>query len=126
MSTATRKQRDGAKYIGAFGRKTGDSDLLFVEGQLPESNGEVQNHASPAEQMSLCLDGLETELTEHGSALTDVLQVTLYVSDMDSYREMNDTYETYFPTESPARTTVGVCSLLEGASVTLDAVVAIE
>lgn len=45
---------------------------------------------------------------------------------MDAYEQVNTTYEHYFEETYPARTTVGVCDLLGGASVTIDAVVAIE
>lgn len=31
-SETSRKQRDGSKFIGGYGKKTGDSDLLFIEG----------------------------------------------------------------------------------------------
>ena len=45
---------------------------------------------------------------------------------MDAYGAVNDTYEDWFGEPYPARTTVGVCELLGGAAVTVDAVVAIE
>ena len=55
-----------------------------------------------------------------------MLQVTLYLVDMDAYEEVNETYEQYFEETYPARTTVGVCDLLGGSAVTVDAVVAVE
>lgn len=39
---------------------------------------------------------------------------------------MNAAYERYFAEQYPARTTLGVSELLGGASVQLDAVVAVE
>ncbi|ELY76214.1 hypothetical protein C487_12146 [Natrinema pallidum DSM 3751] len=45
---------------------------------------------------------------------------------MDAYEEINETYEQFFDTTCPARTTVGVCELLGGAVVTVDGVIAIE
>lgn len=47
-SNTTRRQRDGAKFVDGYGAKTGDSDLLFDEGQLPEEDGEIDRRASPA------------------------------------------------------------------------------
>lgn len=35
-SENSRQQRDGTEFIGGYDKKTGDSDLLFIEGQLPE------------------------------------------------------------------------------------------
>lgn len=125
-SEPSRKQRDGTKFIGAFGKKTGDSDLLFIEGQLPEDGDWIASNERPARQMERCLENLETQLQRHGKGLSDVLKLTLYLAEMDAYERVNDTYEQYFDETYPARTTVGVCELLGGAAVTVDAVVAIE
>ncbi len=76
--------------------------------------------------MELCLNNLEVKLTDQGRSPDDVLQITIYVADMDAYDEMNAVYEQHFQDVYPARTTVGVCDLLGGASVTLEAVVAVE
>ncbi|ADD07040.1 uncharacterized protein Nmag_3490 [Natrialba magadii ATCC 43099] len=45
---------------------------------------------------------------------------------MAAYDEINAVYEQHFQESDPAQTTVGVCELLGGASVTLDAVTALE
>ncbi|MFA9518070.1 RidA family protein [Halopenitus sp. H-Gu1] len=125
-SETSRKQRDGAKFIGGVGKKSHDSDLLFIEGQLPDDGERIASDESPARQLEFCLRNLETELDRHGKKTDDVLQVTLYLADMDAYESVNETYEQYFEGTYPARTTVGVCELLGGAAVTIDAVVAIE
>ena len=125
-SETSRKQRDGTKFIGGYGKKTGDSDLLFVEGQLPEDNGQVVSEESPARQLELCFQNLEIQLDRHGKETRDVLQLTLYLAEMDAYEQVNASYEQYFDETYPARTTVGVCELLGGAVVTIDAVVALE
>jgi len=40
-SESSRKQRAGTDFTGAFGKKNGSSDLLFIEGQLPEQDGRL-------------------------------------------------------------------------------------
>lgn len=79
-----RKQRGGTKFTGAFGQRTGDSDLLFIEGQLPDQNGAVSNDASASKQLELCLENLESVLAQRGHTVDDVLQITLYLADMDT------------------------------------------
>lgn len=125
-SETSRKQRDGFGFIGGYGTKTGDSDLLFIEGQLPEHGERVASNESPSRQLKLCLQSLETQLHRHGQELDNVLQLTLYLAEMDAYERVNETYERYFDETYPARTTVGVCELLGGAAVTVDAVIAVE
>lgn len=125
-SQTSRKQRDGMKFIGGYGKKTGESDLLFIEGQLPEDDDRIAGSEPPAKQLELCLQNLEAQVERHGKGLSDVLQLTLYLAEMDAYEAVNEVYEQYFDETYPARTTVGVCELLGGAAVTVDAVVAIE
>ena len=125
-SESSRQQRGGTGSIGGYGIKTGDPDLLFVEGQLPEDGGEVASGEPPSRQLELCLQNLHRELERHGRGKDDVLQLTLYLTDMDAYERVNETYEQYFDEAYPARTTVGVCELLGGAAVTVDAVVTVE
>ena len=125
-SETSRKQRDGTEFIGGYGTTTGDSDLRFIEGQLPEHEGRVESDESPAQQLELALRNLEVELNQRGQGMDDVLQLTLYLTDMDAYRSVNETYERYFEDTYPARTTVGACELLGGAAVTVDAVAALE
>ncbi|QRV13524.1 RidA family protein [Haloterrigena salifodinae] len=125
-SESGRRQRDGTAFTGAFGTKTGSSDLLFVEGQLPESDGRLRADEPPSRQLERCLANLESELERRGRTADDVLKLTLYLAEMDAYEDVDETYQSYFDETHPARTTVGVCDLLGGAAVTVDAVVAIE
>ena len=125
-SEASRRQRDGTEFVGGYGTKTGDSDLRFIEGQLPEHEGRVESDESPAQQLELALRNLEVELNQRGQGMDDVLQLTLYLTDMDACESVNETYERYFEDTYPTRTTVGACELLGGATVTADAAAALE
>lgn len=58
--------------------------------------------------------------------MDDILQLTLYLTEMDAYPQVNEAYEQYFEETYPARTTIGAYELLGGASVTVDAVVTLE
>lgn len=125
-SDRTRKQRAGSEFVGGYGTKTGDSDLLFVEGQLPERDGDVASGEPPSRQLEICLERLRAELDRHGREPADVLQLTLYLTDLDAYERVDETYREFFDDAHPSRTTVGVSELLGGAAVTVDAVVAVE
>ncbi|SHH60558.1 hypothetical protein [Halobaculum gomorrense] len=50
-SASGRKQRIGTEFLGGFGTKTGDSDLLFLEGQLPEDGDRIAADEPPARQL---------------------------------------------------------------------------
>ena len=125
-SEASRKPYDGTESMGGYGTKIDDSSFRFIEGQLPEHEGRIESDESPAQQLELALQNLETKLNQRGQEMDDVLQLTLYLTDMDAYESVNETYERYFEDTYPARTTVGACELLGGAAVTVDAVAALE
>ena len=55
--------------------------------------------------------------TANCSLLGDAVNVTVYVTDMALYPELNEIYARRFPEPYPARTTVGVQSLPGGARV---------
>jgi 2-iminobutanoate/2-iminopropanoate deaminase len=51
--------------------------------------------------------------------------MTIYVTDMSAFADVNRTYAEYFPADPPARVTIGVAALPMGAQVEMDAVVAL-
>jgi 2-iminobutanoate/2-iminopropanoate deaminase len=122
----SRKQRDGTEFIGVDGEETGESDLRFIERQLPEDGDQMASDASPIRRLELCLHNLERELEHHGNELGDILQLTLYLTEMNAYEQANSTYEQCFDEEYSICTTVGVCELLGGAAVPINTAAAVE
>ena len=47
------------------------------------------------------------------------------VTDVSVFAEMNEAYASYFPSDPPARTTIGVAALPLGAEVEMDAIIAL-
>jgi enamine deaminase RidA (YjgF/YER057c/UK114 family) len=86
--------------MGGYGTKIDDSNLRFIEGQLPEHEGRVESDESPAQQLELVLQNLEAKLNQRGQGMDNVLQLTLYLADMDAYESINETYERYFDATS--------------------------
>ncbi|NGM70359.1 RidA family protein [Natronolimnobius sp. AArcel1] len=117
-----RYQRNRPEFQGAFAQMTGESDLVFVEGKLPVGEGEVQNELPIEQQTGLCLERLDEELSHHDLGLNDVLETTMYLSELDSYEEANEAYIQYFESLYPARTTIGVAELLGGAGIMVRAI----
>ena len=121
-STESRRQRDGSAHVGAFGMRAGESDLLFLEGILPEKDGEIQHDRPVDEQAALCLDRLETVLASQSVDLADVMKVEVQLTNMASRDAVDAVYRERFETEYPPRTTVGVCALPGDADVQLDVI----
>jgi 2-iminobutanoate/2-iminopropanoate deaminase len=60
-----------------------------------------------------------------GASLGDAVKLTVYVTDMTSFSEVNEVYESFFESNPPARVAIGVAALPRGAKVEIDAVVAL-
>jgi 2-iminobutanoate/2-iminopropanoate deaminase len=57
-----------------------------------------------------------------GKTLADVVRVSVYLTDMKDFPQMNAVYERHFEAPYPARTTVAVAALPLGAAVEIDLV----
>jgi 2-iminobutanoate/2-iminopropanoate deaminase len=101
-------------------------ELLFCSGQIPldPTSGELVG-TSAAEQARRCLENLQAVCVAAGTALERAVRVTIYMTDLERFAEVNDVYASFFADEPPARVTVGVAALPRGAQVEIDAVVAL-
>jgi 2-iminobutanoate/2-iminopropanoate deaminase len=60
-------------------------------------------------------------LADFGLGFGDVLRVNIYMTDLAQFEGMDRVYSTFFqPGRFPARTTVGVASLLLGGQIEID------
>jgi 2-iminobutanoate/2-iminopropanoate deaminase len=53
------------------------------------------------------------------------VRLTVYMTDMRAFAEVNEVYGSFFESDPPARVAIGVAALPRGAMVEIDAVVAL-
>ncbi|KDE59303.1 endoribonuclease L-PSP [Halostagnicola sp. A56] len=113
--------------VGAYSQATTNGDLVFTAGQIPLTpDGELLADEPITTQTEQSLTNVEQVLAEEGLEMSDVLKVTVYLDDIESFDEMNDTYATYFDEEPPARSAVEVAALPKGVGVEIEAIAATE
>lgn len=112
--------------IGPYSHAVRFGSLLFCSGQIPldPATGEIVG-ATAAEQARQCLVNLAAVCEAAGTSLAHALRITVYMTDLALFAEVNAVYESFFPEEPPARVTVGVAQLPKGARVEIDAIVAL-
>ncbi|HEX2836000.1 MAG TPA: Rid family detoxifying hydrolase [Thermoanaerobaculia bacterium] len=82
-----------------------------IPGLLRDGAGSVIGHDIEV-QTRACLDNIKTILEEAGSSLEKVVDVTVYLTDMQrDFATFNRVYGEYLGHVQPTRTTVGVDSL---------------
>jgi len=101
--------------------------LIFVSGQLPKNavTGDVETGAIEA-QTELALRNVEDILKAADSDLNHVLQVTIYVSEMELWEKVNETYARIFGEHRPARAIVPVKDLHFGTKIEIQAIAAVR
>lgn len=117
---------DAPAAIGPYSHAVRWGGLLFCSGQTPldPASGELVG-GSVGDQARRCLDNLAAVCAAAGASLGDAVRLTVYMTDLGAFAELNEAYGAYFPAEAPARVTVGVAALPKNADVEIDAIVAL-
>jgi 2-iminobutanoate/2-iminopropanoate deaminase len=113
--------------VGAYSHAVRGGELLFCSGQIPldPATGELVGDSAPA-QAERCLANLQIVCEAAGTALSRALRVTVYMTDLAAFADVNEVYARFFEREPPARVTIGVAALPRGAQVEIDAIVALD
>jgi 2-iminobutanoate/2-iminopropanoate deaminase len=111
---------------GPYSHAVKSNGLVFISGQVPidPATGQLVE-GGPAEQATRCLENVAVVAAAAGAELTDAVRMTIYVTDMGAFKTINEAYGKFFPSDPPARVTIGVAALPLGADVEIDAVVAL-
>ena len=111
---------------GPYSHAVKSNGLVFLSGQTPidPDTGQLVQ-GSIGDQTRRCLDNLAIVAAAAGAQLTDAVRVGIYVTDISTFKDVNEAYGTYFESEPPARSTIGVAALPLGAQVEIDAVLAL-
>lgn len=113
--------------VGPYSHAVASGGLLFCSGQIPldPATGALVGR-TPAEQARQCLENLTAVCLAAGGALADAVRLTVYLTDIDAFAEVNEVYASFFAEVAPpARVAYAVTALPKGAQVEIDAVVAL-
>jgi 2-iminobutanoate/2-iminopropanoate deaminase len=111
------------KPAGHYSPAVVHSGLVFVSGQLPLDLETRQPFTGAIEtQTELALRNVEAALKAAGSDLQRVLQMTIYVSEMELWDAVNKAYAQILGEHRPARAIVPVKDLHFGAKIEIQAI----
>ena len=113
----------------------GNADEPQNSAQLSEEDQQrlialVRNYKSQWSQdrvvlMQRCLQNLQAVCDAAGTTLDRAVRLTIYMTDLGAFAEVNEVYASFFAEDPPARVAVGVAQLPRGAYVEIDATVAL-
>jgi 2-iminobutanoate/2-iminopropanoate deaminase len=108
---------------GHYSHAIAANGFVFVSGQLPIAPDGAKLNAAPFErQAQQVLDNVATALTAAGSAVSRLVQVRVYVTDIQSWPAFNTMYAAWAGAAHPARCVVPVPALHYGFQIEIEAV----
>jgi reactive intermediate/imine deaminase len=108
---------------GHYSQAIVHNGFVFVAGQLPIVPGQTEHRPGPIEeQTERTLRNIQAILEAAGSGLDRVVQMTIYVSEMDLWARVNATYARVMGPHRPARAIVPVKDLHYGYQIEIQAI----
>jgi 2-iminobutanoate/2-iminopropanoate deaminase len=108
----------GAAAVAPYSHAVDAGELVFLSGQTPLDPATGKLVAGTiGEQTLQCFRNLLSVLEAARLTADDVVNVQVYLTDMNDFAAMNEVYAKQFTKPYPARTTIGVASLPMGARV---------
>lgn len=111
------------KAIGTYSQGTVYGSLVFTSGQIPldPQNGALVEGGFRAE-VEQVLNNLDGVLREGNSSLDNILKLTVFLTDLTFFSDVNDVFKIFFKKNPPARSVVEVSSLPLNSRIEIEAV----
>lgn len=112
-----------APAVGPFSAAVVASPFMFLSGQVaqdPDTGKLIAGGVGV--QAERIFQNVALLLAAAGKDFSNVVKVTVFLTDILSFSEINEIYGRYFERPYPARTTVAVSALPLGANIELDIV----
>lgn len=113
--------------LGPYSQAIQWGDVVFISGQIPlmPASGELNNKTF-YDQASQVIDNLEAICKEAGGSLNNILKLTIFLTDLSKFDEVNEIMSKRFSEPFPARATVEISKLPKGVDIEMDAILSIE
>lgn len=110
--------------IGPYSQAVAAGGLLFVSGQIPmvPATGEIITTGITNEAKQV-MENLKAILDEAGVGFDSIIKTNIFLTDMQTFAQVNEVYGSYFTANFPARETVQVSGLPKGVNVEISVIV---
>ena len=118
---------EAPKAIGTYSQGIKSDNFVFTSGQIPinPQSGELikGDFKSEVKQVLINLNGV---LKGGGSSLQQAIKLTVFLTDLSYFAQVNEIFDEFFPDNPPARSAVQVSVLPMNARIEIDAVGHVE
>ena len=115
--------KDAPEAIGTYSQGMRVGNLIYTSGQIPidPQTGNLKTD-DIKEEIRQVLSNLDAVLKEGGGCLKYAVKLTVFVTNLSYFSEVNEIFKEYFPEKPPARSLVQVSALPMGARIEIEAV----
>jgi len=97
-------------------------NTLYVAGQQgPDAQGKVTG-TDITVQTTNTIAAIKKVVEKAGFQMSDIVSVTVYITDLNDVKKMNEVYLKLMPDPKPTRATVQVAGLIGGAKIEISAI----
>ncbi|NLR78734.1 RidA family protein [Chitinophaga eiseniae] len=109
--------------IGPYNQSVKVGNTLYVSGQIPldPASGNLVT-SGISDETHQAMKNLEAVLTAAGMSFQNVVKTTIFLTDMQTFPQVNEAYGSYFTSDFPARETVQVAALPKGVNVEISVI----
>jgi len=112
--------------IGTYSQAVNHQGMVFISGQIPLDPETMEMVAGGIEaQIHRVFKNLSAICTAAGGSLDDIVKLTVFLTDMVNFPQVNAIMEQYFTAPYPARAAIGVAALPKDSEVEMDAILAV-
>jgi len=114
------------KPIGPYSQAMKHKDTLYMSGQIginPLTGKLIQDNIQ-AETRQV-LKNIEAILNAENLKKESIIKCSIFISNMDQFKQINEVYSQFFGDHAPARETVEVSKLPAGANIEISAIASI-
>ncbi len=98
---------------------------IYISGQGAHSHDSSEFPMDVETHTKRVMENVKTLVERGGGTMDSILQLNVYLADIDFYDAMNSVFKTYFPNGGPTRTCVAVASLPGKSLVEINCIAAV-
>jgi reactive intermediate/imine deaminase len=109
--------------IGVYSQAIKSGSFVYLSGQIPLVPGTLEIVPGDFKARTRrVFENIKAIIDEAGGTLAQIVKLTVYLTSMDNFAQVNEVMLEYFTEPYPARAVVAVAALPKGVDIEIDAI----
>ena len=108
--------------IGTYSQAVEVNGVVYLSGQIPLDPQTMELVDGFEAQAHQVFNNLSAVATAAGGSLSDIVKLTIYLTDLSNFPTVNEVMAQHFDEPFPARAAIGINELPKGAQIEIDGI----